>query len=79
MLAHELSFQMMDSKILGFLDLSDFSAWANYSTSLTTCCCIIVTSGWETASEIELGLCSPDLTAATPWSGTVEVSVKVSK
>ena len=25
MLAHELSFQMMDSKVLGFLEFSDFS------------------------------------------------------
>ena len=47
--------------------------------SSTTCCYIIVKSGWKTASEIELGLCSPELTAATVESGTGEVSVNESK
>ena len=45
----------------------------------TICCYIIVKSGWKTASGIELGLCSPELTAATVESGTGEVSVKESK
>ena len=63
MLAHELSFEIMDSKILGFLDFLAFSM-LELTMSPTICCCIIVRSGWKTTPEIELGLCSPELTAA---------------
>ena len=64
MLAHEPSFNIMVSDILGFLDFLPFSL-PELTTSPTICCCIVVTSGWETASEIELGPCSPKLSAAT--------------
>ena len=63
MLAHELSFEIMDSKILGFLDFLAFSM-LELTMSPTICCCITVRSGWKTTLEIELDLCSPDLTAA---------------
>ena len=78
MLAHELSFEIMDSKILGFLDFLAFSL-LELTMSPTICCCIIVRSGWKTTAENDLGLCSPELTAAIVWSGTMEVPVKVSK
>ena len=64
MLAHKPSFKMMDSEILGFLDILPFSL-PEITLSPAICCCIVVRPGWETASEIELGLCSPKLTAAT--------------
>ena len=64
MLAHKPSFKIMDSEILDFLDVLPFSL-PEINTSPTICCCIVVRPGWETASEIELGPCSPKLTAAT--------------
>ena len=64
MLAHKPSFKIMDSEILGFLDVLPFSLPEITSSSLI-CCCIVVRPGWEIASEIELGPCSPKLTAAT--------------
>ena len=63
MLAHEPSFNVMVSEILGFLDFLPFSL-PELTTSPTICCCIVVGSGWKTASEIELGPCSPWLAAA---------------
>ena len=56
----EPSFNIMDSEILGFLDFLPFSL-----PEPTICCCIVLRSGWKTASEIELGPFSPKLTAAT--------------
>ena len=65
MLAHEPSFKITDSEILGFLD--DFLPFSLFGhlASPTICCCAVVTSGEKTASEIELGPCSPKSTAAT--------------
>ena len=65
MLAHEPSFNIMVtvSEIIGFLDFLPFSL--PELTASPTICCIVVTSGLETDSEIELGPCSPNLTAAT--------------
>ena len=78
MLAYEPLFKIMGSTILGFLDFLAFSL-PELTRSPTICFCIIVRSGWKTTSEIEQGSCSPELIAAAPCSGTVEVSVKVSK
>ena len=64
MLAREPSLNIINSEILGFLDFLPFSL-PELTTSPTICCCIVVRSEWRTASEIELGPCSPKLTAAT--------------
>ena len=63
MLAHEPSFNIMVSKILGSLDFLPFSL--PELTTSPTICCIVVASGYETDSETELDPCSPKLTAAT--------------
>ena len=63
MLAHELSFNIMVSEILGSLDFLPFSL--PELTASSTMSCIVVASGWETDSETELGPCSLKLTAAT--------------
>ena len=60
--AHEPSFNMMVSEILGSLDFLPFSP--PELTPSPTICCIVVASGWETDSETELGPCSPKLIAA---------------
>ena len=63
MLAHELSFNIMVSEVLGSHYFLPFSL--PELTVSPTICCIIVTLGQETDSETELGPCSPKLTAAT--------------
>ena len=61
--AHEPSFNIIVSEILGFLDFLPFSV--PWLTASPTICCVVVASGYETDSETELGPCSPKLTAST--------------
>ena len=63
MLAHEPSFNIMVSEILGSLDFLPFSLLELPRSP--TICSIVVASSEETDSETELGPCSPKLTPAT--------------
>ena len=54
MLGHEPSFNIMNSEILGFLDVLPFSL-PELTPSSTIYCCILVGIRWKFASEVELG------------------------
>ena len=57
MLGHEPSFDIMNSEVLGLLDVLPVSL-PDLTTSPTIYCCIVVRLKRKSASEIELDPCS---------------------